>query len=85
MSDKHPFPTEEQVETWERVARGKLQILQVISETIASGEPASSGYLSKRCGLSAEEWHGNGELIAALIYFGYEKGFLEWHAKDMVR
>ena len=67
-----------------RVAIGKAKVLQVLAESIASGEPASSGYLAKKCGLSVEEWHGSGELVAALLFFGQEKGFLKWHAKSMV-
>ena len=66
------------------VAAGKIKTLITLAETIASGESASSGYLRKRCGLSADEWHGHGELIAALIFFGSENGFLDWHAKGMI-
>lgn len=83
MSDYRP--PDEQIEQWERIAAAKLRVLAVLAEAIASGEPASSGWLREACGLSADEWHNEGELIAALIYFGAEKGFLDWHAETMVK
>ena len=76
-------PSEQQVELWEAVAKGKIRILRVLADEILTGESASSGYLRAHCGLSADEWHGAGELIAAVICFAADKGFLEWHAAGM--
>ena len=81
MADLAPHKDEER---WEAVAIGKVKLLQQIAQTITDGETVSSGWLAKRCGLSVEEWHGSGELITALMFFGVENGFLEWHAKDMI-
>ncbi len=77
------IPTQEQMEVWERVTRGKIQVLRELAKVVAAGEQVSSGYLAQHCGLSVEEWHGSGELLAALIFFAAETGFLEWHAKSM--
>ncbi len=77
-----PF-SNEQAEQWEAVARGKIQVLRELAKVAAAGEQVSSGYLAQHCGLSREEWHGSGELLAALLFFAVEKGFLAWHAKSM--
>jgi hypothetical protein len=77
-------PTVEQIEKWEAVARGQVRLLEVIADVLVNGEGASSDYLRQKAGLSMEEWHGAGQLIAAATVFCAEKGFLEWHAKGMV-
>ena len=77
------IPTASEIERWEAVANGKLKVLDVIADALANGDRASSSYLRQRCGLSADEWHDAGELIASAICFCAEKGFLEWHAKEM--
>jgi hypothetical protein len=79
-----PVPSAEQVARWEAIANAKLKVLDEISEVLVSGHGASSSYMRQQCGLSADEWHGSGELIAALTVFAAEKGFLDWHAKGMV-
>ncbi len=73
------------VEKWEAAARGKQRLLRVLAECIESGKPASSGWLREKCGLSAEEWHGPGELVAAALFFCATHGFLEWHAKTIFK
>ena len=65
------------------VAAGKIKTLMTLAGVVAAGEQASSSFLRKKCGLSADEWHGHGELLASLICFAYSEGFLEWHAKSM--
>lgn len=73
-------------EEWAGASRGlgALAAVQELADAVLSGEGASSGYLRERLGLTAEEWHGAGELLAALMCFAAEKGFLDWHARTMV-
>jgi len=77
------IPTDEQIKKWEAFAQAKISVLNRLAEAVIQDEPASSGWLRQQCGLSADEWHGAGELIAALICFGVDKGFLDWHAAGM--
>jgi len=77
------IPTDEQIKKWEAFAQAKISVINRLAEAIIQDEPASSGWLRQQCGLSADEWHGAGELIAALICFGVDKGFLDWHAAGM--
>ena len=77
------IPTDAQVAQWKEVAAGKVSVLTVLAATAASGEAASSGYLRQQCGLSAEEWHGAGELLASLLCFAADRGFLEWLTRGM--
>ena len=77
------IPTDEQIKKWEAFAQAKISVLNRLAEAIIQDESASSGWLRQQCGLSADEWHGAGELIAALICFGFDKGFLDWHAAGM--
>ena len=67
----------------EAIARGKVRVLRELAEVAVSGESASSGYLRQRCGLSAEEWHDAGQLLASLLCFAADRGFKEWHAASM--
>lgn len=77
------IPNDAQIKKWEAFAQAKISVLNRLAEAIIQDEPASSGWLRQQCGLSADEWHGAGELIAALICFGCDKGFLDWHAAGM--
>ena len=75
--------TEKHLEKAEASTRLALRVLRALAAVAISGESASSGYLRHRCGLSADEWHGSGELMASLLCFAADKGFPEWHAAGM--
>ena len=77
------IPTAEQIARWEAIAKAKILVLREIAEVLCSECGASSGYLRQKCGLSADEWHGAGELIAAVTVFAAEKGFIDWHTEGM--
>ena len=76
--------TKQEIKEKEAIAAGKVYLLQKLATAVLSGEKMSSGYLAKQCGLSVEEWHGSGQLLASLFYFAVEKDFLDWHAKTML-
>ena len=76
-------PSQAQMAKWEHHTVTALRVLRELAEVAVSGEAASSGYLRQRCGLSADEWHGHGEVMASLLCFAADKDWLEWHAKEM--
>lgn len=79
-----PHMNDEQLARFEVLTSMSLLALNTIAYHAAHGLDASSGFLRQQCGLSAEEWHDAGELIASLLCFAAENGFREWHAKTMV-
>ena len=62
-------------------ARQRIGVLSAIAEYLVAEEAPSVGEIARRLGLSREEAHGAGEVVASLVFFAREKGFLGWQSR----
>ena len=85
MPKRIQIPTEEQIAKWEAQSVYFVRALGVIADCLNSNEPASGDWIRKKIGVGHEEWRdAGGPLIASAVFFCWENGFSEWHARTMV-